>query len=327
MSGYNWRMSVAARIRPLDLFTREEWEKLSARNDWMGPLLVLHAWAVIAGAMALAMWQPLLIPIAIMVIGARQLGLTILMHDAAHGALHSNPKVNHFLGHWLSGAPMGGHLINYRNYHLQHHKYAQQPEDPDLILSAPFPITKTSLRRKIIRDLTGQTFFKQRRNQFANALGIGIKPRKGNANRAQSAREAVIPMLITNAVIFAVLALLGYWWAYFVLWLLPMATWMQMITRLRNIAEHAVVPDNEDPMRHARTTLANPIESFLIAPYWVNYHCEHHMFMHVPCYRLGAAHKALTRKGITDRMEVQHGYLTVLKKAASKPSPAMVPAE
>lgn len=310
-------MPTATRITPTDIFTADEWRRISARNDWAGPLMVLHAWAVIAAAIALAVWQPLLIPISIMIIGARQLGLTILMHDAAHGALHSNPKINAFLGHWLSGAPMGGHLKAYRTYHLTHHKFAQQPEDPDLILSKPFPITKASLRRKIIRDLTGQTFFKQRSNQFANAFGIGIKSGKGAENRSQSAREAVIPMLITNAVILTVLTLLGAWWAYFVLWLLPMATWMMLVTRLRNIAEHAVVPSNDDPMRHARTTLANPLERLLIAPYYVNYHCEHHMFMYLPCYRLPVAHKALKAKGLTERMEVQHGYPSVLRMAAS----------
>ena len=94
-------MAAAARVRPLDLFSREEWERLSARNDWMGPLLVLHAWAVIAGAIALAIWQPFLIPLSVMLVGARQLGLSILMHDAAHGALHSNRAVNDFLGQWL----------------------------------------------------------------------------------------------------------------------------------------------------------------------------------------------------------------------------------
>lgn len=292
----------------------------------MGPLLILHAWVVIAGAIALAIWQLWLIPIAIMIIGARQLGLTILMHDAAHGALHSNKAVNDFIGHWLAGAPMGGHLRDYRTYHLKHHKYVQQPEDPDLILSAPFPITKSSLRRKIIRDLTGQTFYKQRLNQFSNALGIGIREGKGSENRSQSAREAVIPMLITNAIIFAVLALLGHWWAYFVLWLVPMATWMMLVTRLRNIAEHAVVPEDENPMRHARTTLANPLEALLIAPYRVNYHCEHHMFMHLPCYRLPAAHKALRNKDLTKEMEVKTGYWRVLKIATSRPEPAAVAA-
>ena len=35
--------------------------------------------------------------------------------------------------------------------------------------------------------------------------------------------------------------------------------------RIRNIAEHAVVPDNDDPLRNTRTTLANPLERLLIA--------------------------------------------------------------
>jgi len=310
-------MTAAARITPTDIFTPKEWARINARNNWAGPLMVLHAWIVIAGAMALAIWQPLLIPLSIMIIGARQLGLTVLMHDAAHGALHSNPRVNQFIGHWLSGAPMGGHLKAYRTYHLTHHKYVQQPEDPDLILSKPFPVTRASLRRKIIRDLTGQTFYKQRVNQFANALGIGVKPGKGAENRSQSAREAVIPMLFTNAIILVVLTALGAWWAYFVLWLLPMATWMMMVTRLRNIAEHAVTPSNDNPLQHARTTLVNPLERLLLAPYYVNYHCEHHMFMYLPCYRLPAAHKALAAKGLTSQMEVQRGYPTVLRMAAS----------
>ncbi len=314
-------MAAAKRIRPLDLFTREEWTHVSRRSDMIGVGMVVHAWAVIGLAMAAAIWQPWLIILAVPIIGARQLGLAVLMHEAAHGGLSSHKGVNHFFGHWLSGAPIGGSLQAYRPYHLQHHKFAQQPEDPDLVLSAPFPITRTSLRRKIIRDLTGQTFYKQRFNQFANALGYQIRDGAGTANRMQAAREAAIPFLITNAVLLAGLTLLGHWWAFFVLWLLPMATWNMMITRLRNIAEHAVVPDHNDPMRHARTTHASMLERIFIAPYWVNYHCEHHMFMHLPCYRLAEAHRLLQHKGVTERMEVQHGYWGVLKSAASKPEP------
>ena len=311
-------MAVARRIRPLDLFSREEWDAISKRSSWMGLALVAHCWAIIIAAMALSIWQPWLLPISVILIGARQLGLAILMHDAAHGGLHGNRAVNDFLGQWLCAAPVGARLSGYRPYHLTHHKYAQQPEDPDLALSAPFPVTPSSLRRKIIRDLTGQTFFKQRRNQFLNAFGLGIRPGKGAENRAMAAREAVYPFITTNLAMLAFLVALGHWWAYFALWLLPLATWQQLVTRLRNIAEHAVVPDNDDPMRHARTTLANPLEGLVLAPYWVNYHCEHHMFMHLPCYRLGAAHLALREKGITARMEVKRGYLRVLGEAAGK---------
>ncbi|MEL6567191.1 MAG: fatty acid desaturase family protein [Pseudomonadota bacterium] len=316
-------MARALRIRPLDLFTAEEWNRVSRRSDLIGLGMVAHCWGIIALAMGLAIWQPWLIPLAIPVIGARQLGLAILMHEGAHGGLSRNTKLNDLVGQWLCAAPVGAHLKAYRDYHLTHHKFAQQPEDPDLILSAPFPITRASLRRKIIRDLTGQTFFKQRVNQFANALGYGIRPGKGAENRVQSAREAVVPFLVTNAALLAGLALAGHWWAYFVLWLLPMATWNQMITRLRNIAEHAVVPDNEDPMRHARTTYANWWERLIIAPYWVNYHCEHHMFMHLPCYRLAEAHALLIEKGFGDQMEIQPNYATILSAASAKPASAM----
>lgn len=311
-------MPVARRIRPLDLFTKEEWTHVSRRSQIIGPLLVVHCWAVILGAMALSIWQPLFIPISIMLIGARQLGLAVLEHEAAHGGLHQSKKFNDALAILFCSPSFGGSLKSYRSYHLTHHKYAQQEEDPDLILSAPFPITRASLRRKIIRDLTGQTFLKQRTNQFSNALGLGIRNDKGSENRAQNARDSLVPFLVFNALFLAALTLAGVWWAYFVLWLLPMATWFPMITRLRNIAEHAVTPDLEDPMRHARTTHASLFERAAIAPYWVNYHCEHHMFMHLPCYRLAEAHRLLQKKGHTARMEVQPDYLTVLKQAASK---------
>ncbi len=316
-------MPAMTRISPTDLFTPEEWAHLRRRSDLMGIGMVAHAWALIAAAMALGIWLPWLIPLSIMIIGARQLGLAILMHEASHGGLHRDQKLNDFIGEWLCAAPTGARLADYRPYHLGHHKFTQQPEDPDLILSAPFPVTKASLRRKIIRDLTGQTFWKQRKNQFANALGLGIRQTPGAENRMQSARAAVIPMLITNAIIALILTVTGHWWAFFVLWLLPMATWFPLVTRLRNIAEHALTR-GDDVFRQARTTHANLIERLLIAPYWVNYHLEHHLFMHLPCYRLRETHLLLEEKGITAKMEIQPGYLTVLRLASSRP--ASVPA-
>ncbi len=124
----------------------------------MGPLLVAHCWGVIAAAIAVGVWLPILIPLCVMVIGTRQLGLAILMHEAAHGGLSRYLNLNDFLGHWLCAVPIGASLTAYRPYHLSHHRFAQQPEDPDLMLSAPFPVSGASLRRKMIRDLTGQTF-------------------------------------------------------------------------------------------------------------------------------------------------------------------------
>ena len=107
----------------------------------------------------------------------------------------------------------------------------------------------------------------------------------------------------------------GIW--YFGVWVFAMATWLPLVTRVRNIAEHACTGTVPDPFSHARTTHANPIERLLIAPYWVNYHAEHHLFMYLPCYRLAQAHGLLVEKGLIKRVEVSAGYLDVLRLATS----------
>jgi len=178
-----------------------------------------------------------------------------------------------------------------------------------------------------VRDLTGQTWFKQR----FGLLQYNLKTRKPG--------QAVLPILwadivrqrrffIANGLVIAATSAVGLWWAWFALWLLPRATWFQMVTRFRNIAEHALVAKNEpDPLRHARTTHANWIERALIAPYYVNYHCEHHMFMHVPCWNLPRTQRLLRAKGVLPQMLTAPGYLTVLRGAAGatvdrRPAPA-----
>ena len=287
-------------LKSSELLTPEQVQRLRGKSDFVGALLVLHAWALILGSMALFVWwpNPFTFLLAVMVIGGRQLGLAILMHDAAHGLLFANRRLNDFVGAWLCAFPVFTSLSLYRPYHLQHHRFTQQAEDPDLGLSAAFPITRKSLWRKVVRDLSGQTAFTRRREQFRRGIGL---------------REG----LIVNAVLWAGLAAAGYWWLYPVLWLLPLATWYQLVSRIRNIAEHAVVPDNDDPLRNTRTTYANPIIRLLVAPYWVNYHLEHHLFMFVPCWRLPQAHRALLAAGRGEAMELQPGYRAVLRAATS----------
>jgi len=321
-------MAVAARVKPGDFFTPQEWAPLAARSRWMGLWLIAHAWIVIfaAGALFAEFPNPLTYVLAVMIIGGRQLGLAILMHDGAHGCLHPDQKVNDWVGHWLAGAPTNAELQRYRDYHLQHHKYAQQAEDPDLGLSAPFPITRKSLWRKVVRDLTGQTFYKQRIAPSIDAFASGRRKGVPFGKTARGVLAFWKPFLVFHAFLWGGLTLIGYWWTWPLLWLVPMATWYPLITRLRNIAEHACVgKDEPDPLRHARTTRAGPIARLLLAPYYVNYHCEHHMFMHVPCWNLPRVHRLLAAKGVTDRMLTAPGYGAVLKMAAGKqPEPVAV---
>lgn len=300
-----------------DVFTADEIKRLSTRSDWMGALLVLHAWALIGGAMGLFVWlpNPLTFLLAVMVIGGRQLGLAILMHDAAHGLLFKTRRLNEFAGQWLCAFPVGTDLHLYRPYHLKHHRFTQQADDPDLVLSAPFPISKASLKRKVWRDITGRTGYTRRKQQIMMTWGeAGLSwPERW----ARLKEGGLVGFVLTNALLWAAMAAIGLWWLYPVLWLLPLATWYQLISRIRNIAEHAVVPDNDDRLRNTRTTLAGPLTRLLLAPYWVNYHLEHHLLLSLPCWKLPAAHRLLVGKGLRDRMEVRDSYAEVLRMAMS----------
>jgi len=77
------------------------------------------------------------------------------MHNTSHRALFANARINDRVGSWFCGNPVGASLARYRPYHLQHYRNTQQADDPDLSLSTPFPISRASFRRKVIRDLLG----------------------------------------------------------------------------------------------------------------------------------------------------------------------------
>lgn len=301
-----------------ELLRESQLDLVRARSDVKGLWAVVHAWGTIFAAMAMFVLfpNPITYLLAVAIIGARQLGLAILMHDGSHGILCKSPKLNMFLSQWLCAYPMMAETMAYRRYHLKHHAHTQQPEDPDLILSAPFPITRKSFRRKMIRDLTGQTGYQQRKAQIIAAFGSSDM---AWPDRFRSFGDKLGRPLATHVLLLGLLAAVGYWYLYFILFLVPFMTWHMAITRIRNIAEHAMVPDGNDDFRNARTTLAGPLMRAFVAPYWVNYHVEHHLLMWVPCYNLPQTRAFLIANGFGERMETAKNYFDIIKRATSKP--------
>ncbi|MBI4697277.1 MAG: fatty acid desaturase family protein [Gammaproteobacteria bacterium] len=294
------------------LLTPEQLAALRERSDAWGLWLVAHAWLVVVAAWATCAWlpHPLTYVLAIAVIGSRQLGLLILMHDGAHGMLTQSPRLNRVLTQWFCAYPMFADADVYRRYHLKHHARTQQEDDPDIALTGAYPISRASLVRKLLRDLVGITGYSQRKYQIAMALGPRDWPL---ARRLASFRAQLGRQLVVQLALFALLAASGHWAFYFLLWVLPALTWQQLVLRIRNIAEHAVVPDADDCFRNARTTLAGPLTRAFVAVYWVNYHVEHHLLMWVPCYRLPRLREFLFANGHGAKIETRSGYLDVLR--------------
>lgn len=301
--------------------TSDEIRPLAERSDAMGVWLVAHCWGTIALAVVLfALWpNPLTFLVAVLVIGSRQLGLAILMHEAAHNALFRSRALNEFAGEWLCGRPILAELAAYRHYHLTHHRFTQTDKDPDLVLSEKFPTTRASLIRKFVRDLTGQTGYKQLKGQIVMSLRLAgdddaVKAATQDFAQAFKAREIwkSIPVFLG---VMVLMGALGEWWYGLAFWLLPYLTWYQLVLRIRNIAEHGATERSDNPLQNVRTTLAGPLERLLVAPYWVNYHLEHHMVMHVPCWRLKRMHEMLMAKGLAGQMRVAPGYGAALAEA------------
>src|SRR5215813_2439451 len=192
---------VSHRIAARKLVAAEELAQLREQIEWKGMALIAHAWAVILASIAVvaAVPNPLTYLLAVMLIGSRQLGLAILMHEGAHRCLSRNETRNLALSQWLCAYPIFADTIAYRRYHLAHHAHTQQPDDPDLVLSAPFPITKASYRRKFWRDFTGRTGYEQRKAQLLNALGDPSWP---PAQRLRHFRDKLgLPMAVNAAML------------------------------------------------------------------------------------------------------------------------------
>src|SRR5512139_544472 len=114
--------------------TREELAPLLAQSDLRSWISIGVDWGLVFAAFGLlAAWpNPLTIVAALFVIGARQLGLAVLMHEAAHRTLLRDRRWNDQVGNWLCAYPVWSDITPYRPYHLQHHAKTGTREDPDL---------------------------------------------------------------------------------------------------------------------------------------------------------------------------------------------------
>ncbi len=299
-----------------EAITRDEIRSLTEIRDSRAWLSILVDWGLVGVSFALvaAFPNPLSIVVAIAVIGSRQLGLAILMHDAAHRALLRNRTWNDWVGNWLCAYPVWNDVLPYRKYHLQHHAKTWTSEDPDLELATPFPISRASFKRKIWRDLSGQTGWKR----FLAILNRDLGHSRGRVRRDFGAGlQALHGVVITNAVLLGLLTLFGHP-ALYLLWVVAWFTTYSLVMRIRSIAEHAMVPDVADELRNTRTTLARWWERLLIAPNRVNFHLEHHLLMTVPHYNLPRLHRMLRSRGVLEDACVSDGYRSVLALAASK---------
>ena len=306
---------MAKDYKPLDLLSKEQLKEIREKKDWINVVSISLNWLQIIFSMALFFYFPnvLTFLLAVIIIGSRQFALAVLAHDGAHNLLFSNEKINDFASQWFCAFPLFSDNRPYRPYHLAHHRFTESENDPDLSLSAPFPITKASFRRKVIRDLTGQTGFKR----YSIALKSIFSSEADNfAGRIKKISDKIGGFFISNLVIFSLIAIFSHWSIYFLLWWIPAFTYYSLIVRIRNIAEHSVTPGDTN-LNNTRTTKASLLTRYLLVPHHVNFHLEHHLFTNCPWYNLPKVHEMLKGEPLRDKMCIEESYFSVLRKATS----------
>jgi fatty acid desaturase len=307
----------------------QEIQSLMSPSDFEGWRAVFVDWAMIISSMVLVAHIPNILTVifSLSIIGGRQLGLAILVHDTTHRSLFKTKWLNDFVGRWVCGGPIWQDLPRYRSHHMKHHQFAGSEKDPDLSLVSNFPIKKASLRRKMLRDIFGVTGIKRLYALFLMDLGmltytvaadpkpidqtgrkIGEMMRMGFRNMA--------PMIITNGIMIVILTYFGKSWLY-LLWIGSYLTTFSLFLRIRSIAEHACTRMSLDPIQNTRTTLANWMARLTVAPHRVNYHLEHHLLMMVPYFNLPKVHRILRNRNAYSSAFIAKNYREVLKIATS----------
>ncbi len=302
--------------------------QLKQRSDWQGARALLQSWAIIAVCLIAVALQPhpLVVLLAVVLIGGQQLALAVSMHEGAHNLLFRTRWANEWVGRWLAAYPVIQDMHRYRRHHLAHHRFTNTDRDPDLSLTQGFPISRASFARKVARDLAGYTGLKALLGSTLMLGGLLVYDVSGNARKADRSgmsfgakvRQFIAgvhgPVLAQLAIV-AILWSCGAAWLYLV-WAAAWLTTFQLFLRIRSIAEHALTPDPYDALNNARTTRAQWWERLLYAPLNVNYHLEHHMLVAAPHWQLPRLHRMLRERGAFERpASVASSYAGMLRSA------------
>jgi fatty acid desaturase len=298
------------------LLTKEEIRNLSQIDSVKFTAATVLEFGLIAAAVWVSqVWlNPLVYAAAVIVIGSRINSLGGLMHEAAHYRGYANRTVNDIAGEiiaFLTTASMAG----YRNSHFAHHRELNSEMDPDWarnvgLLEFEFPAPRSSVLMHAAQYLLGL--------KVATALGGFHKNKDTRDVPAIVSRGRLIFM----AVLLVASIVFGFWKLLLLYWMVPLMTAFLAIRYIRNVAEHYAL-EHESVLNESRTVIAPFWELWLIAPWGLNYHLEHHLFPGVPCFRLAELHRLLmTRDPFPQIAHVTHGYFSGLLRDCASAHPA-----
>ena len=237
----------------------------------------------------------------ILCMGIAQNRLFIIHHEAAHRLLFSNQKINDLIGIRLIGwLAFGSGSHGYRIGHIRHHRDEFGPQEPDFVLYSFYPISKSSMSRKLLRDLSGISAFRI------------LRPRFQRLNDLRHLRLTV-SFLSGQLMIVALFWIFSNLAMYFLLWILPWVCVYQFLNRIRAITEHGGMTQSSDRRRTTHYIRQNRLANFFFVPLNVGYHLAHHVDMLVPYRNLPLLDQALMEDGYISSDLIWPNYRSLWK--------------
>lgn len=280
------------------LLTRDEVREFTRVRTWKWLGAAAVEWAIIAAVVAavvaIGSWW-VYIP-AVLVIGSRQHALGVLAHDGSHHLVSRNKVVNDLLSDLFAAYPLGFTTAGFRSTHLKHHAFLETDRDPSKVTIErfpddwTFPMSRRGLARLVARDLSGLS-----QAESGTLLKYLWEIPGGRAPH-------IIRLLAYHVAIVVAAVVSGLIWLYLLLWVLPLFTVAIAFYRIRAIAEHSgldthavrYLDDHADPLSATRTTVPRSrLAGFVMAPYHISYHIEHHLYPAVPVFELRRLHRQL----------------------------------
>jgi fatty acid desaturase len=259
------------------------------------------------GVVALAAWLDRwwVWPVAFVLVSRGFVLLSILAHEAAHRLLFADRRWNDLVGAWLLAYPALLPITVYRRAHMAHHREEFGPDEPDLALYRGYPLTRASLRRKLRRDATFVSGWKN------------LRPLLRAAVRRQP--EALAIVAVQLAFVAAGIAL-GHPWLYPSLWLAPWLTGWRVLNRLRAIAEHGGMEASRDRRRTTHVVRQSALARFWLVPYRTGWHLAHHVDSGVPFRNLPRLHAELVAAGWVAPGLEHPSYRALWKTLSARPA-------
>lgn len=291
-----------------------QYSKLQPARTW---LRIGVLWGGIAAIFALATavptWWMVLLLMPLM--ARQQMALGAMMHEGAHRRLFPSRSLNDHVSQLFFGGPLLLIADGYRRTHLKHHRAPMAEDDPDIGITGGYPVSGASLRRRLLRDITGRTYIKfirhfifPHKRTARVAKEVLDKPRRDDG---VSTAFSIAGVLLVHGTLLAALTIWSTPWYYLLLWMLPQMTFLQVYLRIRGIAEHAGFEPGPDQRRNTRTVL-NRFEAWWVAPADLNLHITHHLYPSVPWYHTRTVHQLLQTRGALDGAPIFDNYREVL---------------